>query len=77
MHNAYIEQFGGSVYKIAQYLIPSHQRCLGMNRVWDSGPGAYFEPNSMDTEPTKIARYIALCRFWTKFENLECEIHEN
>ena len=24
-----------------------------------------------------MARYIALCRFWTKFENLECEIHEN
>ena len=75
VHNAHIEQFGGSVYKIAQYLIPSHQRCLGINRVWDSR--AYFELNSMDTEPPKIARYIALCRFWTKFENLECEIREN
>ena len=59
-------------YKIYQYLIQSHQRCLCINRVW-----AYFEPNSMDTEPPKMARYIALCRFWTKFENLECEIHEN
>ena len=24
-----------------------------------------------------MARYIALCRFWTKFENLECEIRKN
>ena len=24
-----------------------------------------------------MAQYIALCRFWTKFENLKCEIHEN
>ena len=21
--------------------------------------------------------YMALCRFWTKFEHLECEIHKN
>ena len=56
-------------------MIPSHQRCLRINRVWDSG--AYFEPCSVDMEPPKMARYIALCRFWTKFENLECEIHEN
>ena len=75
LHNAYIEQFGGSLYKIAQYLTPSHQRCLRINRAWDSG--THFEPNSVDTEPPKMARYIALCRFRTKFENLECEIHEN
>lgn len=24
-----------------------------------------------------MTRYMALCRFWTKFENLECEVHEN
>ena len=28
-------------------------------------------------DPPKIARYIALCRFWTSFGNFECEIYEN
>ena len=76
VRNVHIEQFDGSVYKIEPYMIPSHQKCLGINRVWDSE--AYFEPNSMNTELyTYIAQYVALCRFWTKVDNLEFEIYEN
>ena len=63
VHNAHIEQFGGLAYKIEPYMILSHQRCLGIDRVGDSG--AYFKPNSMNTE-LYIARYKARCRFWTK-----------
>ena len=48
VHNAQIEQFDDSVYKIEPYMIQSHKIFLGINRVWDSG--AYFEPNSMNTE---------------------------
>ena len=48
LHNAQIEQFDDSVYKIKPYMIPRNKIFLGINRVWDSG--AYFEPNSMNTE---------------------------
>ena len=30
LHNAHIEQFVGSVYKIEPYMRPSHKRCLGI-----------------------------------------------